>query len=819
MTLYQKLQTAQSEEDVKDAYIAALKLKKVTKGLIDIQTEEIWFEAKHKPTDVYTMFTQLLYYVCHAYHEGKNMKSLFLPPLLCVIDNEKAALMSTASITPVFGDKKIAWGKSASQVSRELIAQVSPYINDHFIVYRMAEDEAAFLQAVRDSIKNGGIVRTQITPNNLKPVFDRWVELIGAELGDLPNPADYALLFYADIMHDGNKPVIDNGLDTCLIPNYNGKPAFSLRGRILELASEKGYREFWNIYHRPPAAEHRNYLLERRDQLIPLDERQFKGAYYTPLKVVEKAYELLSETLGRNWQKNYIVWDMCCGVGNLETKHGNLRNVFMSTLDTADINVMQTGGQFPGATRFQYDYLNDDIAEDGTIDYTLTGKMPPELRAHIQAACTDKKKKILVLINPPYAEATSADTVSGKGKNKAGVAKTKVGEHMMAGYGKASNELFTQFLARIQKELPNAVVAMFSTLKYINAPNFEEFRQQWQPEFKGGFVVHSKSFDGLKGNFPIGFLIWDLSEKQPAQQEYALPAYTHRLENAGCKIFAAEKKDRMLNVWIDRPRANNMLLTVPLKNALSVYTSNIRVSTWSDNAIGYLTVKGNDLQNAGTATHIMSSSYGNGNGIYVTPDNLEKAAVVFAVRRVIKPTWLNDRDQFLQPHFGLEGRKEGRKEGNYTEIPQEFTLDCLLYMLFSGSNLTAGTAKDALEWNGRKWQLTNHFIPYDEAQVGFNGRFQSHFMSDYLRDKTLSKEAQAVYDEGLKLWQAFYRADIERKIRDEYLLDKSGAGWYQIRNALKKAAPQTDFAPFETAYAALAAKLEPLVYEYGFLKE
>ena len=97
---------------------------------------------------------------------------------------------------------------------------------------------------------------------------------------------------------------------------------------------------------------------------------------------MEKAYELLSETLGKNWQKNYIVWDMCCGVGNLETKHGNLRNVFMSTLDTADINVMQTGGQFPGATRFQYDYLNDDIAADGTIDYSLTGKMPPELRAH-----------------------------------------------------------------------------------------------------------------------------------------------------------------------------------------------------------------------------------------------------------------------------------------------------------------------------------------------------------------------------------------------------------------------------------------------------
>ena len=793
MTRYQKLQTAQSEEDVKDAYIAALKLKKVTKGMIDIQTEEIWFEAKHKPTDVYTMFTQLLYYVCHAHKGGENV-----PPLLCVIDNEKAALMSTASITPIFGDKKIAWRKSASKVSRELIAQVSPYINDHFIVYRMVEDEAAFLQAVRDSIKNGGIVRTQITPNNLKPVFDRWVELIGAELGDLPNPADYALLFYADIMHDGNKSVISKGLDTRLIPNLDGKPAFSLRGRILELASEKGYREFWNVYHRPPAAEHRNYLLERRDQLIPLDERQFKGAYYTPLKVVEKAYELLSETLGRNWQKNYIVWDMCCGVGNLETKHGNLRNVFMSTLDTDDINVMQTGGQFPGATRFQYDYLNDDIAADGTIDYSLTGKMPHELRAHIQAARTDKKKKILVLINPPYGE---AGNTAGK-QQKNNISKTKYSEYAMDKYGKSKNELFIQFLVRIQQEMPNAVVAVISKLKYITAPNSDGFREQWQPTFKNGFVVHSKAFDGLKGNFPIGFLIWDLSKKHK-ETVFKLPALDKKVNPCGNKTFAIEDKKSLLNVWIKRPKANPETEIIPLNNALNVYPSKPRVAKWSDGAIAYLSCTSNDTQHL-KYVFLLSSAYGHGDGFYVNEDNLAEAAVLFAVRRLIAHTWLNDRDQFLQPS---------------KKLPESFYTDCLLYMLFSSSNLTAGTAKDALEWNGRKWQLTNHFIPYDEAQVGFNGRFQSHFMSDYLHGKKLSKEARAVYDEGLKLWQALYRADIERKIRDEYLLDKSGAGWYQIRNALKKAVPQTDFAPFETAYAALAAKLEPLVYEYGFLKE
>jgi hypothetical protein len=44
--LYSQLQSAKSEEDVKDAYIKALGLKGYTKGLIDIQTDEIWFEAK-----------------------------------------------------------------------------------------------------------------------------------------------------------------------------------------------------------------------------------------------------------------------------------------------------------------------------------------------------------------------------------------------------------------------------------------------------------------------------------------------------------------------------------------------------------------------------------------------------------------------------------------------------------------------------------------------------------------------------------------------------------------------------------------------------
>jgi chromosome segregation ATPase len=67
--------------------------------------------------------------------------------------------------------------------------------------------------------------------------------------------------------------------------------------------------------------------------------------------------------------------------------------------------------------------------------------------------------------------------------NKDGVAKTKFALTGMSDYGKASNELFTQFVARIAREIPTATVAMFSTLKYVNAPNFEKFRQAWNAKY------------------------------------------------------------------------------------------------------------------------------------------------------------------------------------------------------------------------------------------------------------------------------------------------------------------------------------------------
>lgn len=799
MGLYENLKKTRTEEDVKDCYIKALKLKAYSKNLIDIQTEQIWFEAKEKKTSPIKMFAQLLCYVRDAYEKGER-----LPTFLCVIDREQAALMETKYALDAIKDKNLDWPSkkslSASSVSHKFIREISNYIGTHYVLYDMKTHESEFLESAKTAIKENKIVRVQITPNNIRQVFDKWCEAIGVEIEGVPRD-DYALLFFADIMNDGRKSV-QSDLPARLF--YDGDdPVFSLKGQTYYLSSTAGYKSFWSIYHRPPAKEHRNELLERRDALLPINARDFKGAFYTPLQVVDKAYEYLEKILGKTWQKNYVVWDMCCGVGNLEVKHSMYRNIFMSTLDKADIDIIKSTRTCVGATIFQYDYLNDDIRDDGSIDYSLTGKMPKELKEAIR----NKKKKILILINPPYAEATNFDNIADgyrgeKAKNKSGVASlSKVHKTMMAGYGKAANEISSQFLVRLTKEIPNATVAMFCTTKYISAENFEEFRSCWPSEYLGGFLCPSWLFDGLSGKFPISFLIWKMGAAKEFPKDVLVDVFDEKLEYLFQKRFYATNKNQLLNKWFKRVRSDKDLPVVPLKNAVSVSTSKAYIQTWAKDAIAYLHCNSNDMQHAEQMTSLYSSVFGSAHGLYVTRENFEKVAMTFVARRIEKPTWLNDRDQFYKP---------------IKDVPKEFITDCVVWMVFNRCNKTASS--DDLMWEGKKWKLTNHFIPFYEQDVGAPGKFESYFLQDWLSKQTLSKEAKDVISQAKDLWELYFSEKPEKKLRDEYCVTNSSVGWFQVRRILAEIHGEDVFEDFNVAYSELTTKLHSQVYEFGFLR-
>lgn len=117
----------------------------------------------------------------------------------------------------------------------------------------------------------------------------------------------------------------------------------------------------------------------------------------------------------------------------------------------------------------------------------------------------------------------------------------------------------------------------------------------------------------------------------------------------------------------------------------------------------------------------------------------------------------------------------------------------------------------------------NHFIPFTEVEVNAPARFESDFMVQYLEKKKLSKDAKAVLDAGRELWKAYFSEIDVYSVREEFKLNRADVGWYQIRNALKKRNESGDFIPvsfdeFESAYKLLSAKLQPMVFELGFLR-
>jgi hypothetical protein len=113
---------------------------------------------------------------------------------------------------------------------------------------------------------------------------------------------------------------------------------------------------------------------------------------------------------------------------------------------------------------FQFDFLNDDF-----------GKLPQSLQDIINDK--EKRKKLIIYINPPYAEATTAKTVSGTGENKAGVTTSfRIKEQLNPKIGNATNEFFALFMAVIYEKIPDCLLCQFSKLKFVNGSNFRKFK-------------------------------------------------------------------------------------------------------------------------------------------------------------------------------------------------------------------------------------------------------------------------------------------------------------------------------------------------------
>jgi len=602
-----------------------------------------------------------------------------------------------------------------------------------------------------------------------------------------------------------------------------------------------------------------------------------RGVFLTPLIFAEKACQHLETSLGKRWWQSddYRLWDMAAGTGNLELvlPKDCLPYCYLSTLEEADVQHLEK--EFPTATVFQYDYLNDDVealtrlVQTTRLSQRERGhdfKMPDALRKDL----ADPKIKWVILVNPPYATAQEAGL---KGTSKEGVSDTRIRKQMHAdGLGEVSRELYAQFLYRIMQEFQHreSILGVFSPIKYLVSTNYQKFRDRlfqtaaFQAAFQPGFVFSSENFGGTSktSHFPVAFILWDvrpqrplspagervrvrgeepakgqtvltlaLSQRERARQiELELDILDSTAQKIGVKTLQPANRNDFLSRWIKRPLGTSIF--PPFSSALTVKSGNVDTrNRIAENFLASLMCPGNELQNQ-QQTAFLSGPQVSAGALSVTPENFEQAVIVFAARRIPKDTWINHVDQLLRPN---------------RELSPEFITDCAVWSLFDSKNQTV--ALRDVEYQGRIYQVANHFFPFSVAEVRSwvvktmsplpegEGTLRDSFVSDWLsscssylcekqnlnfshkdtKDTKLSTEAQKVLASAKAIYQ-FYFENLHLLQREKFKIETYDAGWYQIRQALLDAKLGTDLlASLKHQHDILKEKILPQLYDYGIL--
>lgn len=479
----------------------------------------LWAEAKKgNVPDIYIPLVQLILTIGRARTFDREIP----PKYLGAFDAFKMAFVPYEKLSDVFGLNDFNWNVTPSNhESNEfkiLYSRVRESLEENLLFFDYAAQSRELDLFIRTNFQSasGETFKLQITKTNFLHIFNKW------EKGVLPSidinwtlarkggllPADFYL---ADLLSDGNRTLIQKLYVLLESDVYKFDRKRTELGALNESSvsfndKQKAHKTFWNCYCRPPKEELWDYMIARRDLLVPQDVREIKGAFYTPSRWVELSQQYIADLLGEDWQEHYYVWDCCAGTGNLLAGLANKYNIYASTLDKPDVDVMherirtmdaeaRRGGiptsnpeemeEYGGANLleshvFQFDFLNDGFYLDETPEKE-TGvpkgcKLPKSLWEILRDP--EKRKKLVLYINPPYKETGNARQRCGTGKNQSGVANANaVYRRYRELIGNASNELFAQFFIRIYKELDGCILGEFSTLKILQGSNFAKFRK------------------------------------------------------------------------------------------------------------------------------------------------------------------------------------------------------------------------------------------------------------------------------------------------------------------------------------------------------
>lgn len=264
-------------------------------------------------------------------------------------------------------------------------------------------------------LKTDGETVISITEKNFNVIYNQWKnevlfkekildeqDLINLFLVDILNGTKYKKSFISD---DMNKAELFENQEQELIREGTNLSHYKLMfideqidgikytgessSLYYTISDVEKYNFFWKKYKRPPEKHEFLKILERSSTLYSDKYRKDTGGEYTPTCFVQKQVEILNEHYNMN---DFIVFDPCAGVGNLENQFGKdfKQYCYLSTLEQMDVDICKIKG-FENS--MQFDYLKN--AEEPKFKYKGSCLDITEI-AHREG------KKLMIVMNPPY---------------------------------------------------------------------------------------------------------------------------------------------------------------------------------------------------------------------------------------------------------------------------------------------------------------------------------------------------------------------------------------------------------------------------------
>lgn len=468
-------------------------------------------------------------------------------------------------------------------------------------------------------------------------------------------------------------------------------------------------------------------------------------------------------------------------------------------------------------------------------------------------------KRLVFFMNPPYGTAGDAGT---KGTSKAGIALTTANQGMKdAKLGSPSQQLYAQFMFRCEQMsreygFAESTAALFSMPKFMSSGSYKPFRHWWfgHHAYQGGFLFQASHFADVSGAWGVAFTIWNKGGKTDLKADLPIRLCDEQdfaVTTEGVKqVYNSDGREA--SRWVRESIKGLKGVDAPQMS------SGLKVKDKGRGSMGrgmltYMVSGANSIMKSGFDCCLLPLPYNWANGFSVLPTNWRRALALYGARKLVKDHWTIHEDEYLVPD------RDSDPSGYNAWVN-----DAHVYALLDTKNNC--TAMRDVQYKGKTWQISNHWFwmtrqdalkaldtastptlyrdckqnpakvlipagqsedlteimgddtprkatPWDLAQDAGDPYF-----AHVLPSLTLSPEAQDVLNKLRTLWVK------SLPMRESYAAGKPDlhlmawdAGLYQLKHLFRDLFP-AEWKELQVSFKALANKLRPGVYDFGFLK-